>query len=141
MQTASTLWKEENKERVRKYAYGYTERTTIERAKTRRIWYLANREKCLALARNREILKQNQKLIINDFDKFVLQEAYHLAGLRFKYTEIKWHVDHIVPLNGKTVCGLHKANNFQVITEKENRRKYNKFEDEDMERLGIKVIK
>lgn len=57
---------------------------------------------------------------------FFISEAYRLAKLREKVVGGKWHVDHVVPLKHKLVCGLHVEHNLAVIPAEVNRRKSNR---------------
>lgn len=76
--------------------------------------------------------KRKQRVVSWDkeFTDFVTIEAYDLAKLRNKVTGIKWHVDHVIPLCGKSVCGLHVWNNLKVIPASENLRKGNRIDKE-----------
>jgi hypothetical protein len=61
-------------------------------------------------------------------DLWLIREAHSLARLREKVTGFKWHVDHIIPLRGKMVSGLHLPSNIQVIPAVMNMKKNNHFQ-------------
>lgn len=50
------------------------------------------------------------------------------AEIIFKDIDVKFNVDHIVPLKGKLVCGLHTEDNLQILTASENFRKNNVYD-------------
>jgi hypothetical protein len=65
---------------------------------------------------------------LTEDDHWMIEEAYSLAALRTKMFGFSWHVDHILPLQGEKVSGLHTPLNLQVIPGKLNDIKGNKYE-------------
>lgn len=71
-------------------------------------------------------LKRTPHWLTKD-DEWLIEQAYELAKMRTELLGFQWHVDHIVPLQGRLVSGLHVPHNLQVIPATENRKKSNKF--------------
>lgn len=104
-------WKNTNRELVRD---------------NRRKWYsqLNNKSAWTINSANRRALKKHASPSWANQQK--IAEFYELASFLAEITGVKFHVDHVVPLRGNTVCGLHVENNLQVLTWKENLEKGNK---------------
>jgi hypothetical protein len=58
-------------------------------------------------------------------DKSAIRALYELAAAMTRETGIQHEVDHIIPLQGRTVCGLHCEANLRVVPMRVNRQKSN----------------
>jgi hypothetical protein len=106
-------------------------------------WYLKNRQRNIAntqlwiennRARSNATKKKYGAAKINrtptwlsavDFER--IETQYKLAEILTKLHNEPWHVDHVIPLQGKLVSGLHVPSNLQVIRGRDNCSKNNTF--------------
>lgn len=138
----SRRWKQNNHERVlelarvrrmanpeagransRAHYYRHRERELLRQ----KIWRMANRGVVNAFTAKRkaDLLQRTPGWLSAD-DLWLLQEAYTLARVRTDLFGFQWHVDHVLPLRGKKVSGLHVPNNIRVIPAADNLRKGNR---------------
>jgi len=130
----------DNKERVlaiaRKYREGYKNRERI----VRKAHYEANKEHvaqvtrayrranlhiyAIAHAKRRAAELQATPLWANHSQ---IAALYAEAARLTRETGVAHHVDHVVPLQSKFVCGLHCELNMQVILGSENQSKSNRY--------------
>jgi hypothetical protein len=64
---------------------------------------------------------------LNEAHKREIELMHLLAKALERDTGKRYHVDHIIPLKHKNMCGLHVPWNLRVIPEGENMKKNNKF--------------
>ena len=114
---ASRKWRASNQEKHKAAVYA---------------WRDENRGAYNALcARTREVRSLRVPKWLSDDCHWLIKEIYDLAELRTNLFGFPWHVDHVIPLQGKKVSGLHVPWNLQVVPATYNLRKKNRFEVAD----------
>jgi hypothetical protein len=112
-------WAQENAERIREYQKAY-----------RKVYY-TNPEKLAMRNLDAATRRFAQRQATPEWaDKKAMLGIYKQARQMTQETGTEYHVDHIVPLLGRNVCGLHTEQNLQILSAVENSRKNNKLIDE-----------
>lgn len=130
-------YRQANAEKIRQYREANAEKSRQYREVNRekiierhRQYRQANAPKRLACQRNRDARKL--QATPGWFDKAAVEAIYEEAARLSAVTGIEHHVDHIIPLRGRQVCGLHVQNNLMAVPREWNSSKGAKLiEDHD----------
>ena len=125
-------YNEKNREKLSEYQRQYREankeKVAEKKKKYNKQYNEANPGKRSAHTAKRRAarIQRTPKWLTKEDHKII--EGFYIEARRLtKETGILHHVDHIVPLQGKNVSGLHVPSNLQIITAEENLKKSNTF--------------
>lgn len=103
-------------------------RNSAKWAARAKAWRMLNKPRRAAYEAQRRVEKRLQ--VIASATPAFIQYFYDWAEHMTKKTGVPHEVDHMVPLRGKNVCGLHAEWNLRVIPARENREKKNALVEE-----------
>lgn len=116
----------ENREKINSKSREYTAKNKEKVAQIGRLWRLKYPEKNVAKTARRNAAKmQRTPSWLNHGHWFEITAIYELCAA-WRKIGMDYHVDHIVPLQGETVSGLHVPWNLQVLPAKQNLSKSNR---------------
>jgi hypothetical protein len=91
-------------------------------------WQKTHKAACAAISAKRRAAKlKRTPSWLTKTDIIEIKGFYEKARALSEQTGIPHVVDHIIPLQGRIISGLHVPNNLQILTDKENSIKKNKF--------------
>lgn len=117
-------WHEKNADRVREWRRCWQKENRERKRENERRWYKKNPHKVRAYVMLRIARKKNATPPWSD--QAAIKAIYAEAVRLERETGIPHHVDHIYPLSNPYMCGLHVAENLQVIPGPENLSKGNR---------------
>ena len=119
-------WQKAHPQKMAEYKQAWQDNNRVEQRARLNKWKKDNPEKVSSDFHKRRASKVNATpKWYGEFDAFVMHEAALLSRRRSAITNVKWHIDHMIPLQSKTASGFHCAANIQVIPEALNVRKRN----------------
>jgi 5-methylcytosine-specific restriction endonuclease McrA len=122
-------YRESNPDKIRRAVKRWADAHKAEKRLYMKAWQSRNRAKVFAYNSIRRAEKLRATPVWLTSEHISQIEAIYAEAVRRSSQEgVKYHVDHIVPLRGNSVCGLHVPWNLQVITARENLIKYNRLE-------------
>lgn len=117
-----------NREKLKSYARSWNENNKERHRECTKLWRLNNRGRRGAQNAGYRASKLNATPPwLTEEQLNEIKHKYLMREEITRLTGIQYHVDHIHPLKGKNICGLHVPWNLQIITAEENLRKYNSF--------------
>lgn len=128
---ANAAWYKANRERHKELIAAWRKANKERHKEASAAWRKANKGAVNATNAKRRATKKQATPKWADLDE--IKQIYDKAAEMNKYcielgTDIRYHVDHVIPLQNDKVSGLHVPENLQIITAEENMRKNNKFE-------------
>lgn len=125
MNKANNKWQRNNRETSKKYIDNWRNNNKEHVKKVARNWRQENKSTVASLRAKRRASELVRTPKWTNLEKI---KAYYDVCSFFNEVNghTKYHVDHIIPLQGKLVSGLHVENNLQVVSAKENLSKGNR---------------